>query len=65
MIISVNVPQRIALTDEGQTVELESLFDEFGDETDDTDIAVAAAGPLPDGRWFSLDLRLFVPATVN
>ena len=53
--MSVNAAKwfsRVALLDDGTTVPITNLLDEFGDETDDPDEAVTfVAG---DGeRWFS------------
>lgn len=64
-IVSVNRWDRLALTDAGDVCGVQTFLDEEGDETDDPAAAVVAVGQLPDGRWFSVDMRDYEAARTH
>lgn len=64
-IVAVNVKQRLAVTDAGETFSLETLFDADSDETDDVEAARSATGRHPSGRWVALDLDDFEMRRAN
>lgn len=60
--VAVNRVLGLILLDTDETVEIDTLLDADGDETDDPQAAVAAVAPLPNGRWISVDLAAFESA---
>lgn len=54
-LYAINLPQRLALSDRGDLMPLDKLFDSEGDETDVISEAVSfSAGPDPrDGLWYA------------
>jgi hypothetical protein len=63
--VAVNRSKGFVLLDDGTVVQLDQMFDIFGDETDDAAEAVSATASLPDGRWMAIDLVAFDPIAVH
>lgn len=63
--VAVNVQRGLILLDTNETVEIDTMIDADGDETDDPDLALAALAPLPDGRWIVVDLTAFERAQIQ
>lgn len=62
---AVHLRRRLALLTTGEVVKLESFVDQFGDETDEPEEAIAAVGPMLDGTWIRVDLTKFGPAPAH
>lgn len=52
-IEAINLRRGIALTDTGETVPIDTLFDADGDECTADDDPRAFVAQLPDGTWLS------------
>ena len=60
LLDAVNLRQRMALTEDQQIIPITKILDQFGDETDDLDEAVAfVCGPTAEGHWFSDDIETY------
>lgn len=56
---AVNLDLRIVAFDDGSTVPITNLFDEWGEDYEPSEAVSAVAGPLPNGEWLALDLTEF------
>lgn len=57
-IVAVHVGNRWALTDDGQYLHICDLYDEYGEETQEPEIAVAGVCKC-EGGWITLDFDEF------
>lgn len=64
-IVAVSLGQKIAITDDGEQIELTDFYDEDGDEIDDPTEAVVVVGKVPSGGWCTIDMREFVDARLQ
>ncbi|MCF6371057.1 hypothetical protein [Rhizobium halophilum] len=64
-ITAINHANRLAVTNDGRLGEVTNLFDRDGDDTDDTEAAVAAVVKLADDEWLTVDLATFETARLN
>lgn len=62
---AINRDQAVALMDDGALVPITDWLDAFGEACKAADAVVAVAGPLPSGKWVSIDLSAFVPTNSN
>lgn len=54
----VNLKERVAITEDGQSLPVTDMFDEWGDDCDDIEeCAVCVAGPDSGGLWLTIDFR--------
>lgn len=63
--VAINRTRAAVLLDDDTVIPFETMWDAFGDETDDCDAAVSAIFPLADGRWCAIDLTAFDPVAVH
>lgn len=57
--------QGLAVTDDGDVVQIAVFFDADGEETTERETAIAAVAELPDGKWAVINLALFESITVH
>lgn len=53
------------IIDDGTELPMQNFIDRFGEDTEDAYEAVSAIAPLPDGRWFVIDLTQFETVARN
>ena len=58
-VIAINRKARLAILDSGAVVEIASMIDLDGNETNDPEQCFCAIVPLPCGRWACCDLGEF------
>ena len=64
-IVAVNVSDRLALASDDRECAATNLFDSDGDETEDTDAAVAAVVRYADDKWFTIVLAEYETGASN
>ena len=57
-IVAINVSERWAVTKEGLCLHISDMFDEFGVETNNPDLAVAGVAEAACG-WVTIDFEEF------
>lgn len=54
----VNLKERIAITEDGQSLPVTDMFDEWGGDSNDIkECVVCVAGPDSAGKWLTIDFR--------
>lgn len=61
---AINLRKRLALLDTGQTVEIDTLMDDEGDECG-CEGACAFVLELPDGTWFADSVDSYATAPIH
>lgn len=64
-VIAISVDRLEAVLSTGEIVEMTDWFDEDGDETENPDEALSMVGRMGDGRWLSIEIIAFEPATLH
>lgn len=64
-VVAINKPQRIVILDDESLAPFDTLIDQNGDVTDDTDDAVCVLVKLPDGEWETVTISDFEPQWLN
>lgn len=62
---AVNRYRREILLTDGTVLKILTMFDDEAEETLDPDEAEVGVARLPDGRWLSVRLAAFEPATIH
>lgn len=57
--LAVNLSQGTVLMDDDTIALIDICLDSFGCETEDHEDAVVVIARLPDGKWLTVDLRMF------
>lgn len=58
-IVAVDRKAKVALFDDDEVRPFASMYDEFGDETDDGTAAVSAIVKIHETCWLTIDLTAF------
>lgn len=58
-VAAINFDEGIMVLEDETVLQIDSMYDDDGEEIDDPDLAVTAIAELPDGRWLSVDLNCF------
>ena len=65
-VIAVNLSDGRVLLSDGQTVPIDQMMDDEGDDTDDPHAAVCViAGPDRAGQWWSIALSEYEEVTLH
>lgn len=64
-IVAINVKARAALASDDRECTITNLVDSDGDETEDTDAAVAAVVRYADDKWFTIVLAEYETVASN
>lgn len=65
-VACVNRSERVAITEDGQSLPITNLFDSYGEECDNVDEAVTAvAGPDKNGMWLCIDFSVMEKVTLQ
>lgn len=60
-IVAVNVGTKLVITNDGETLPITNMIDEFGEDCFDDDEAVSiVAGPDKEGFWWSINLEDYI-----
>lgn len=58
-VYAVSLESMIAITHQDIILDIDTLFDDHGHETDDHEQAVIAIARHPNGKWWKIDLTQF------